>query len=147
MGHYVVARLLGFRTSDVSLEIIGPINGHRGEAAVILGEPMRTLEEVGCYLRRRIQVLYAGALAETLPPRQSPTKGVNAEEAMTIIELPETAQTGHLPKLGSLFSMLRNIKHPDERRRSMMRSSNNSQQLRTSYGEVLSISSKNMMNL
>ena len=114
MGHYVVARLLGFRTSDVSLELTGQINGHRGEAAVILGEPIRTLEEAGCYLRRRIQVLYAGALAETLPPRQSPTKGANVEEAIRILTTPGNGAEQDFAKARELIQMLRNIKHPED---------------------------------
>ncbi len=114
MGHYVVARLLGFRTSDVSIELTGPINGHRGEAAVILGAPIRTLEEAGSYLRRRIQVLYAGVLAETLPPRQSPTKGVNEKEAIKILKTPGNGAEQDYAKARELIQMLRNIEHPED---------------------------------
>ncbi len=57
MGHYVVARLLGFQTGDVFIEIIGPIDGHWAGAEVILAEQLLSLQDVRCYLRRRIQVL------------------------------------------------------------------------------------------
>ena len=147
MGHYVVARLLGFRTGDVSIEIIGPINGHRGGAAVILAEPMRTLEDVGCYIRRRIQVLYAGALAETLPPRQSPTKNVNRQEAMTIIGTPGSGAEQDAAKARELIRILRNIQHADE---GVESGSEVEQQLRAISDElwrVRSISSKSTPTL
>jgi hypothetical protein len=114
MGHYVVAHLLGFQTGDVSIEIIGPINGHRGAAAVILAEPMHTLEDVGCYIRRCIQVLYAGAFAETLPPRQSPMKSVNHQEAMIIIGTPGSGAEQDAAKARELIRILRNIQHAEE---------------------------------
>jgi hypothetical protein len=60
MGHYVIARAMGFRTGDVSIEIIGPIDGHRGAAEVTLPEPAATIDEVRTYLERRVIVLYAG---------------------------------------------------------------------------------------
>jgi hypothetical protein len=112
MGHYVAARLLGFRTGDVSLEIIGPINGHRGGADVILAERLLSLEDVRCYLGRRIQVLYAGAFAETLPPRQSPTpKKVNIEEATKILETTENGAEQDFAKARELLRLLRNIQY------------------------------------
>jgi hypothetical protein len=114
MGHYVVARLLGFRTSDVSIEIIGPMNGHRGEAPVILTERLLSLEDVRCYVRRRIQVLYAGALAETLPPGQSPTKRVNIEEAKKIIETAGAGAEQDFAKARELIRILRNIQYQNE---------------------------------
>jgi len=88
MGHYVIARALGFCTGDVSLEIIGPIDGHRGGATIILPEAIRSIEDLCVYLERRIIVLYAGALAETLPGSASPTKKVNTDKAREILGNP-----------------------------------------------------------
>ena len=85
MGHYVVARALGFRTGDVSIEIIGHAEGHRGTAEITLHEKIRSIEELRVYLERRIIVLNAGGAAETLPGKGSPKKKVDVKEAVNVI--------------------------------------------------------------
>lgn len=111
MGHYVIARAMGFRTGDVSIEIIGPIDGHRGTAAVTLPEPTGTIDDVQTYLERRVIVLYAGAAAETLPQQHSPSKKVDQQRAMEIIrKLGQGAEQDHA-KARELIHLLRNVLH------------------------------------
>ncbi len=112
MGHYVVARALGFRTGDVSIEIIGPIDGHHGTAAVTLPEPIGSIEELCTYLERRVIVLYAGGAAETLPGQGSPTKKVDAEEAVKIIRNPGQGAEQDHAKARELIHVLRNASTP-----------------------------------
>jgi hypothetical protein len=86
MGHYVLSRALGFRTGFVSVEIM--FTGHRGEAEIMLDEPLLTPTDVRSYLRRRIIVLYAGVAAETLPHVGSPDKQVDRQKALKLLEAP-----------------------------------------------------------
>jgi ATP-dependent Zn protease len=65
VGHFVAARVLRFRTVGISVEML-PKGGHAGGAEITLSEALHSLEETKEYLRRRVQVLYAGALAQTL---------------------------------------------------------------------------------
>lgn len=110
MGHYVVATVLGFRTGDVTLRLIG-MDGHHGGTAVTLARSLRTLEDVGDHLERRVQILYAGAIAETLKPF-SPDKSVDEAEAIAIIDNPKGAEQDKA-KAVELILLLRNLRHPD----------------------------------
>ncbi len=112
MGHYVVARALGFRTGDVSIEILGPIDGHRGTAALTLPEPIGSIDELCTYLERRVIVLYAGGTAETLPGPGSPTKKVDVEEAVRIIRNPGQGAEQDHAKARELVHVLRNASMP-----------------------------------
>ncbi|RAI70860.1 hypothetical protein DOZ80_10345 [Pseudomonas fluorescens] len=111
MGHYVVAKVMGFTTDDVSIEIMEP-NGHRGGAAVRLAQPLQSLDAVSNYLERRVLVLYAGALAETLHPSHVPKTGVDNEKAVEIIRGALGAEQDHA-KAREAICLLRNILHPD----------------------------------
>lgn len=113
MGHYVVARALGFRTGDVSIKIIGPIDGHHGTAAVTLPEETRSIEDLRVYLERRVIVLYAGGAAETLPGRGAPTKKVDVEETIKVIRNPGQGAEQDHAKARELIHILRNICRPD----------------------------------
>ncbi len=112
MGHYVVARALGFSTADVSLEIIGPVDGHRGTAAVTLPEKVSSLSELRTYLERRILVLYAGAAAETLSAGAS-KKSVDNETAINGIRNPVVGAEQDHAKAAELIHVLRNITYPE----------------------------------
>lgn len=109
MGHYVVARLMGFQTDDVTLEIIGPMDGHRGEASVTLTEALTTLEDVESYLRARLKVLYAGAIAETLQP-SAPNKSVDVDAAVEIFQKEGNGAENDNAKARELMQVLRNIR-------------------------------------
>ncbi len=65
-GHYVVAKELGFTTDGISASF-KMRDGHSGSAVILPRTPgivdLITLEH---YLERRIQVLYAGVLAEAM---------------------------------------------------------------------------------
>jgi hypothetical protein len=113
MGHYVVARALGFRTGDVSIEIIGPMDGHRGAAAVVLPKEVRSMDELRIYLERRVLVLYAGGAAETLPSQGAPIKTVDLEQAVKVIQNPGLGAEQDHAKARELIHVLRNISRPD----------------------------------
>jgi len=79
VGHFVAARVLRFRTDGITVEML-PRGGHQGSAGVLLAEPLKTMDEIKDYLRRRVQVLYAGALAQTLR-ENAPKMEVNQQAA------------------------------------------------------------------
>jgi hypothetical protein len=111
MGHYVVAKVMGFATEDVGIEVMEP-NGHRGCATVRLAQPLQSLDAVSNYLERRVLVLYAGAMAETLHPDHVPKSGVDNEKAVKIIQGALGAEQDHA-KAREAIHLLRNISHPD----------------------------------
>jgi hypothetical protein len=113
MGHYVVARALGFRTGDVSIELTGPVDGHRGTAAVTLPQALRSLDDLRSYLERRVIVLYAGGAAETLPGPGAPTRTVDIEQAIKVIQNPGMGAEQDHAKARELIHTLRNVGRPD----------------------------------
>jgi len=111
MGHYVAARVLGFRTGEVSVTVQWP-DGHHGAATVTLPQSLSTLDDVRYYLRNRVQILYAGAAAETLPCNCTEKK-VDSEKAIKIINNPGNgAETDHA-KARELIHLLRDMEHSD----------------------------------
>lgn len=115
MGHYVASRCLGFGTGDVSVQIITIGMDHRAESVIKLHEPLRSIDDVGHYLRRRIIVLYAGALAQTLFCA-SPAKclsEVDVAKACDILEGPHSGAQGDHAKIRELRQILRNLRCPD----------------------------------
>jgi len=106
-AHYVVGRVLGFKTGDCTLMIIGPINGHSGGAEIELAQEVTSLEQIITYLERRVQVLYAGALGQALEQGK-----VNNEAALENIK--KYGQDDHA-KVRELVHLIRNIKYPDDR--------------------------------
>jgi len=113
MGHYVVARLMGFRTGDVSIELTGLMGGHQGRAALELPTATGSLDQVADYLRRRVIVLYAGGIAEALPAYGSPSKSVDVDKAIEIIRNPIHGAEQDHAKATELIHVLRNIAKHD----------------------------------
>ncbi|WP_349975401.1 hypothetical protein [Pseudomonas sp. WHRI 8519] len=110
MGHYVVSKLMGFVTGDVNIEV--HYKGHLGAATIHLAQPLRGVDAVSSYLERRVLVLYAGAMAETLPPSHIPKTGVDNEKAVAIIRGAQGAEQDHA-KAREAIHLLRNILHPE----------------------------------
>ena len=115
MGHYVASRRLGFNTGDVSVQVTGINMGHSGEAVILPYEPLRSLGEIEQYLRRRIIVLFAGVLSETLfsaEPSRSVTED-NQAKAIEILEHPNSGAHVDYAKIRELRTVLRNLRFPE----------------------------------
>jgi hypothetical protein len=112
MGHYVVARLLGFKTGDVAIVFTDFHGSHTGKTEISLHEPIRTVDDAKEYLKRRVQVLYAGALSEGLPPAQSPTKTIDVVAAKLILETTGKGAEQDYAKSRELLYILRNLELP-----------------------------------
>jgi len=109
-GHFVAARVLGFRTVGISVEML-PNGGHNGGAEIALSEPLQSLGETMEYLRRRVQVLYAGALAQTLR-ENAPRVEADQEQACKFLRAGGGAEQDYA-KARELMRVLRNIQHSD----------------------------------
>jgi hypothetical protein len=102
-GHYIAARCLGFPAAEITLEL-QIFNGHKAGSSVTVGQPLESLPAVVSYLRKRVQVLFAGALAESLRHGK-----VNQDYALKCLE--EKGGTNDFAKARELINLLRNIEH------------------------------------
>ncbi|MFJ7140662.1 hypothetical protein [Pseudomonas protegens] len=73
LGHWLIARHLGFTVGDIQITIIkldkkksgANQYTHSGSSKVFLEPTLKTFSDLHNYLDQRIQVLYAGVLAQT----------------------------------------------------------------------------------
>jgi hypothetical protein len=111
MGHFVVARALGFATGGVTLTVTKDLR-HHGGASITLVRPISSMEAMKEYLEARIMVLLAGAMAQTLPSKPSAAKHVHKPQATAILKGEQGAEQDYA-KIRELQHLLRNIACPD----------------------------------
>jgi hypothetical protein len=102
-GHYIVARCLGFPATEITLEL-QILNGHKAGSSVTVCQPLESLPAVVSYLRERVQVLFAGALAESLCHGKA-----NQDYALKCLQ--ERGGSDDYSKARELINLLRNIEH------------------------------------
>ena len=101
-GHLLVARNLNFATGDIQL-----LEQTAG-AGIELVLSLRNIEEVLSYLEKRIQVLFAGALAESIRGGQ-----IQCDVAFNLMDSP-TASAGHdFAKIKELLRLWVGLSCPD----------------------------------
>jgi len=110
MGHYVVARALGFATGGVTLTVTMDLR-HQGGASITLTRPIASMEAMKEHLEARMMVLLAGAMAQTLPSKPS-AKRVDKVKAIAILKGEQGAEQDYA-KVRELQHLLRNIVYPD----------------------------------
>lgn len=111
MGHYVVARALGFGTGDVTLKVTMSLT-HHGGASITLTRSISSIDAMKEHLEARIMVLFAGAMGQTLPAKHSPEKRVDKSKAAAILKGEFGAEQDYA-KIRELRYLLRNISYPD----------------------------------
>jgi hypothetical protein len=111
MGHYLVARALGFETAGVTLTVTMDLR-HRGGASISLVRPISSMQAMKDYLEARMMVLFAGAMAQTLPSTHAREKRVDKAKAIAILNGAFGAERDDA-KIRELRQLLRNITHPD----------------------------------
>ncbi|MCW8274831.1 peptidase M41 [Pseudomonas sp. PCH199] len=111
MGHYVVARTLGFETGGVTLTVTMDLR-HKGGASISLVRPISSMEAMKEYLEARIMVLFAGTMAQTLPSAHTHEKHVDKSQAAAILNGVLGAERDDA-KIRELRHLLRNITYPD----------------------------------
>jgi hypothetical protein len=111
MGHYVVARALGFETGGVTLTVTKDLR-HQGGASITLVRPISSMEAVKEHLEARMMVLLAGAMAQTLPSKPAAAKRVDKSKAIAILKGQQGAEQDYA-KVRELQHLLRNIVYPE----------------------------------
>lgn len=106
MGHYVVARSLGFATGGVSLTVTMDLR-HHGGAAITLARPLASMAVMKAHLEARMMVLFAGVMAQTLS-----SAGVDKSKAIAILKGALGAEHDYA-KIKELQHLLRNISYPE----------------------------------
>lgn len=111
MGHYVVAHALGFETGGVTLTVTMDLR-HKGGATINLVRPISSMDAMRAYLEARIIMLFAGAMAQTLPSAPVGAKRVDLSDAAAILNGALGAERDDA-KIRELRHLLRNITYPD----------------------------------
>ena len=111
MGHYVVARALGFETGGVTLTVTMDLR-HQGGASINLARSISSMEAMREHLEARMMVLFAGAMGQTLASKHSPKKIVDKSKATAILKGEFGAEQDYA-KIRELRHLLRNIAYPD----------------------------------
>ena len=107
MGHYIVARALGFRTGEVSIEL-RTLDDPYGFTNIEMQENLATMNDIKTYLQRRSLVLFAGSAAETLPS-DTIEKFVDNDAVLDILHRSDRRKGKDLAKARELINILRNI--------------------------------------
>jgi hypothetical protein len=101
-GHLLLARNLGFPTGGIQLR------EKTAGAEIDLVLSLRNIEEQLTYLEKRIQVLFAGALAESIRGGQ-----VQGDVAFNLLDSP-TASAGHdFAKIKELLRLWVGLRYPN----------------------------------
>lgn len=110
MGHYVIARALGFSTGGVTLSVTMDLR-HQGGASITLARSITSMEEMKAHLEARMMVLLAGVMGQTLSSTSAPWKGVDKSKAVAILKGAQGAERDYA-KVKELQNLLRNITYP-----------------------------------
>lgn len=111
MGHYVMARALGFATGGVTLSVTMDLR-HQGGASITLARPITSTETLTTYLEARMMVLMAGAMGQTLSSTQLSGSRVDKSKAVAILKGAQGAEQDYA-KVKELQHLLRNITFPE----------------------------------
>ncbi|MCK8685219.1 peptidase M41 [Pseudomonas umsongensis] len=111
MGHYVVARALGFATGSVNLTVTMDLR-HQGGASISLVRAISSMDAMSQHLEARMMVLLAGAMAQTLPLKKSAGQRVDKLKATAILKGEQGAHQDYA-KIRELQHLLRNILYPE----------------------------------
>jgi hypothetical protein len=102
-GHYFLTRLFGFKPTVIKLKIVNHTD-HAGYSDIDLNMPITNLEEVIDYCEKRIQILYAGALAESLTN--------DKVDNTKLGQIWNLGGKSDCEKVRELMRFIRNIKYP-----------------------------------
>jgi hypothetical protein len=105
IGHYVIARVLGFETGSIKLKVLDFHGAHNGHSS---SEPRRSLysvDDVIKYSEDRIQVLFAGALAQSLSNGK-----IDDRAAVDVLE--KGGGQNDFAKARELIRLIRNLRYP-----------------------------------
>lgn len=105
VGHMIAAKVVGFKTGGITIELTDNRGAYKGGAEIILPRPVTSLEEAGSYISDRVVVLWAGALAESV-------KDGKADQDAACACLNSGGGILDHGKARELLNLLRNIRFP-----------------------------------
>jgi hypothetical protein len=106
-GHYILAREMKFNTHGISAMFSFPL-GHSGSSGCEPWTPsIQSTNDVENYLERRVQVLYAGVIAES-----TDVQG-NYDSNYALKEWRNGGGKDDYSKFRELIQVLRNIRYPE----------------------------------
>jgi hypothetical protein len=112
LGHWIVARMLGFDVGGISIEILAGSHGslgHQGSAKLFPLPAFSTLEDVLRYTEDRIAILFAGVAAQAMFETGIDAAGIDA--------LMATDGSVDRSNIQELLHIARAIAHPGSRTR------------------------------
>jgi len=73
VGHWVLAKYLGFKTGDIEIEILenNKFHGHNGAAKIFPEPDINNLDTLYKYIDNRICILFAGVISQILEKNNS----------------------------------------------------------------------------
>lgn len=107
LGHWVVARSLGFDVGGITIRILGGSHGslgHQGSAQLFPMPALSTLEDVLQYTEDRIAILYAGVATQAMFEKDIDAAGIETMMA--------TDGMGDRSNIQELLHIARAIAHP-----------------------------------
>lgn len=107
-GHLVVARLLGFETGEVVIQVFPEDRQHKAWSEIFLGMPLRTTAEIANFLERRIVILFSGAMSEA--PCAEEVGGSYVEQICFKLD----GAGGDESKIREFIAVHQNITKPDQ---------------------------------
>lgn len=105
-GHFVVAKKLGVEVGETTMCLIDICNDYDCSVSMNTAQRLPEVSEIDQFLEKRIQVLFAGSMAQSLVKGKVDQGAV--ESAMKNGEGREDEQ-----KTAELIHLLRNIRHAD----------------------------------
>lgn len=105
-GHFVVARKLGFEVGETTICLIDIYDNHDCSVLMDTAQRLSDISEIARFLEKRILVLFAGAMAQSLVDGKVDFAAVDG--VMKAGEGREDEQ-----KAAELIHLLRNIRHAD----------------------------------
>ncbi len=105
VGHYIVAKILGFKTGAITLTITDLLGGHNAGSEIVPACALSGDQNIIDYLERRVTVLYSGALAESISKGQ-----LNNDYALNSLRTGGAMRD--YDKARELIQLIRNLKYP-----------------------------------
>lgn len=106
VGHYIAARIMGFKPGAISITIIDLNGAHDASSELTTANALYDKQSILDFLHRRVVVLYSGVLAEAL------TKG-SIDEKLAHINLTTRGGVRDYDKVRELLQLARNIEYPE----------------------------------
>lgn len=104
LGHWLMTKGFGFSAGAFSVEFPAHLQWHSGKSEIGLPVTLDSKSETEDYIVKRIQILYAGAIAEAL-------NGKKVDELAAQKYLQQGGAASDWPKIKELVHLLRNMKH------------------------------------